>query len=73
MLEAIDAQPTVDQQPHWIPVTERLPEQNKEVLVISRDIFYIAVFEDGCWNEVDEYRSLDYVTAWMPLPDPWKG
>lgn len=61
----------------WIPVTERLPEGDKEVLVTSDwGFLYIAeyeVFSDGVgrWSETVEGRFID-VTAWMPLPEPYK-
>ena len=61
----------------WIPVSERLPEGDKEVLVTSDwGFLYIAeyeVFSDGVgrWSETVEWRFID-VTAWMPLPEPYK-
>ena len=62
----------------WIPVTERLPEEGVEVLVTHWGFLYIAkyeVFSDGVgrWSECVEGRLIDEVTAWMPLPEPWKG
>ncbi len=29
ILEHIDAQPTIQPEPHWIPVTERMPEEHE--------------------------------------------
>ena len=59
--------------PHWIPVTERLPEKEGRYLVTNSKI--------GAWHvDVDFYRPYmggwmydQGVTAWMPLPEPYKG
>ena len=64
--------------PRWIPVTERLPEEEGQYLVscdtdygVEVGGFYID--EDGeryfsCdWNDPDD------IEAWMPLPTPYKG
>ena len=58
-------------EPHWIPVTERLPEESGLYQVTDR------------WGNVVRYvfntngGSVDYwkrcVKAWMPLPEPYKG
>ncbi|MBR3278876.1 MAG: DUF551 domain-containing protein [Lachnospiraceae bacterium] len=57
----------------WIPVTERLPEESG---------FYLATHEDDGHYEVGvafydgvsftNFYSLRF-TAWMPLPEPYKG
>lgn len=65
----------------WIPVTERLPEEKREVLICTSDEFiYIGEYEKwtwadglGTWTESVEYRTISDVVAWMPLPEPWKG
>lgn len=50
----------------WIPVTERLPDIGKDVLIYSK--------EDGV--DVDYYGGDMFgycnVTHWMPLPEPPK-
>jgi len=77
-VDAVNAQPTIDPV-KWIPVTERLPEEGKQVLVCDDGGFiYTAEGEtrsDGEWQwyESVEYRPMDDVVAWMPLPEPWKG
>ena len=66
----------------WIPVTERLPENYTKVLVTYRGCVIEAKLElvgydnRRMWNS----DSLTYledatngkVTAWMPLPEPYK-
>ena len=61
-------------EPHWIPVTERLPDISKSVLIcdIEGDIYlghrtrYGDYYPD-LWND-----RIKNVTAWMPLPEPYK-
>lgn len=62
----------------WVPVTERLPEPWKQVLIYSRHDFcesavYIGV--SGKWRVTWNHEMLDAdsVTHWMPLPQPPKG
>ena len=61
----------------WIPCSERLPEDGKRVLITGyyngKLITDVAIHEYGCWDCCDDssYDDKD-VTAWMPLPDPYK-
>ncbi len=63
--------------PMWIPVTERLPEDDTEVLVYlfeNNKSPYIAWLSDGRWHTEDfEVEREDEPVAWMPLPEPWKN
>ena len=60
-------------EPHWIPVTERLPETEGRYIVVNSKI--------GGWRvDIDFYRPYmggwmydQGVLAWMPLPEPYKG
>lgn len=66
-------------QPHWIPVTERLPEHLTSVIVHRKDggVFIWEYFDtsptDECWidDSMNVYSFYD-VTHWMPLPEPPK-
>ena len=62
-------------EPHWIPVTERLPEVGESVLICDAygDIctghrtssgYY---FPDFCDDKIKDVR------AWCELPEPFKG
>lgn len=65
------------QQNRWIPVSERLPDYNEEVLItdgkyVTIDTrYFLENTEDGeayTWN----INGWDDVIAWKPLPEPYK-
>lgn len=62
----------------WIPCSERLPEDDKDVLVTDGEDFAVAYWRkdaqawDDCLHGWCDLYGLD-VVAWMPLPEPWKG
>lgn len=70
-LSFIDAAPTV---PQWIPCSERLPDISKSVLIcdIDGDIYlgHRTRFGDY-YQDIGDHR-IKNVTAWMPLPEPYK-
>lgn len=78
VLEAIQ---TLEQEPNWIPVSERLPDSQTEVIVSCRDdsADNIYRYTASGWITTDgEYWIVDneinpYVIAWMPLPEPYKA
>lgn len=58
-----------EQEMKWIPVSERLPDEYTNVLVMSKR------FEEPKIDQVwiirgEKIWTLDYVTHWMPLPKP---
>lgn len=63
----------------WIPLSEREPEDNRSVLVSmkSGEVTMGRRFDDdpGDWylGYESDYASDEEVTAWAPLPEPWKG
>jgi len=64
--------------PAWIPVTERLPEENGNYLVAVKcprgKWVEICACDGRDWVSVDEYAeyATKWVTHWMPLPQPPK-
>lgn len=74
----------IKQEPRWIPVTERLPEEMFGCLVTVWDaspktgeefenILPEHVGYDGeTWNGADGKPVAFEVIAWMPLPEPYK-
>ncbi len=82
----------LEQEPKWIPVSERLPEINQRVLVTSygRVCYAMMISEDDnsgypvfrlqdslnervvCETTVHSKFTTGRITAWMPLPKPYK-
>ncbi len=82
LVEAFNVLPSA--QPGWIPVTERLPKPEDEVLLTMdykgrRYVEMGNIWSDGTVHSyIDEYLTPDgrkyrKVVAWMPMPKPWKG
>lgn len=64
----------LEHEPKWIPVSEMLPEDNKEVLVYVNAYPYLAWLDDGEWKTEDFIIEKDFEPiAWMPLPEPYKA
>ena len=66
----------------WIPVSERLPEIDKEVLVTYGKLCWVCSLfespdiEDGLYQWEDNYGhwyKFETWVAWMPLPAPYQG
>lgn len=64
--------------PKWIPVTEELPVNVTRgysdcVLTVKDDVTQIGRYDHVMaeWRTRD-YQYLGHVSAWMPLPEPYK-
>ena len=67
-IENLQPSPSRPQEPHWIPVSERLPEERGYYLTTTKTG---EVYCDY-WDE-DNFNRTELVIAWMPLPEPYKG
>lgn len=77
VIEFVENLPSVTpQQTRWIPVSERLPAPDEDVLVTNGRGMYIGWIDptDKGWrvDSESEYFMNDIV-AWMPLPQPFKA
>ena len=72
MYNRIEELPTIQPEPQWIPVSERLPEPRIDVWVNS-DLGQMVGYYD---ETVELWYGRDYleliVNAWMPLPSPYQ-
>lgn len=77
---------TAEPERKWIPVTEALPKDNRQVLVYAQSThFALAKYDemreaDGKyrkqWVTFDAwkpYYTIENVIAWMPLLKPWEN
>ena len=83
--DAVMNAPTIEAESHWIPCSERLPEENGTYLVYAPDYrggssrgkewhdgIMFAIFKAGKWSiEHGYYSRPNCVIAWMPLPKPY--
>ena len=82
LLKAIDfavAALREQEERRWIPVTERLPDENNRWVLCLCVSGAIEVLKFDCtmWNWDAQYPGRcymeNYVIHWMPLPEPPKG
>lgn len=89
LYKAVYDLPPVTPQPksdRWIPVSERLPEDGRPVLIYAWNVHHVVArydsfrTEDGykkCWVTADAWNGnteiKNEVIEWMPLPEPYKA
>lgn len=58
----------------WIPCSERMPEDNTDVIVYfySGTVTEMRYWGNGIFQGIYEHTEKTIV-AWMPLPEPYKG
>ena len=64
----------------WIPISEKFPQKDEDVLLQFPSNQGVGYYEDGDWmiNTGDGIYSIigyneEKPIAWMPLPEPYKG
>ena len=61
----------------WIPCSERLPEEDQEVLATTNwsDVTFACRYDNNKWfiHEGNTNATTDDILAWMPMPEPYKG
>lgn len=72
-----DAMKVLEQEPSWIPVEEKMPEDGQSVLFcdIDNDImigYHIKSRHKTHFSQDGTYEDIKNVRAWMPLPQPYK-
>lgn len=73
--ELIDEAPTINAEPHWIPCSERLPEDDRsKVVTLANGNAEVGYYSNGDWWCVGDKFTLENPTviAWMPLPKPYE-
>lgn len=70
-----EEQQTIEpEQPHWIPCSERLPEDVEigekypTVIFRTKDAVYAGSYEHYKWWDTEGYYVVNNVIAWMPSP-----
>ena len=78
--EVLKSLPPVEQKQAWIPVSERLPENEQEILFSTKTgrVHSGRYHDDDSANPWYSHRDKarawnNVVTAWMPLPEPYKA
>lgn len=73
----------LEQEPRWIPVSERLPKAGEYVGDVDK--YYLVQNEYGdmlvarythseYWEQIFRFQPIsDEIVAWMPLPTPYKA
>lgn len=57
----------------WIPVTERLPEKGVRVLITADYDDFTEVSIDKFCPVFEMFDNWYCITAWQPLPEPYKS
>lgn len=78
-IKILEKLPSAQPEPHWIPVTERLPKNDVEVIVSCTDdsgdtsfsYTTVAWHFKGTW--ICDNERCFFITAWMPLPEPYRA
>lgn len=73
-IKAFDMAIEALEQTRWIPVSERLPKEHKEVIVTdieTSDTYISRYIGNGYW-ECDNGVFKNRIISWQPKPKPYK-
>ena len=77
VVREIKALPSAQPEPHWIPVSERLPDDLGDYLVSIKRIGWnmeeYVENDIAYWDDLEGFHKADEVLAWMPLPEPYRA
>lgn len=75
LMKCIDSIKPVENTREWIPVSEGLPEQYKEVIVtdIETSDTYLSRYVGNEYWECDNGLFKNRIIAWQPKPKPYKA
>lgn len=73
-IERVQALPSADRPQEWIPCSERMPSNfsEDETVLATTDVDGDRVIPMFAFD-VKSFYLKGYISAWMPLPKPWKG
>ena len=73
-VEAIEMGIHALKETQWIPCSEKMPEDNTDVIVCfySGTVTEMRYWGNGIFQGIYEHTAKTIV-AWMPLPEPYKG
>ena len=76
-IRILEKAPTVEPEPQWIPVTERMPQEHQIVVGWTKDNPFscyreeVVTWNGKGWVFVYAQRYVTSVTYWLPLPEPY--
>lgn len=76
-IRMLEKAPTVEPEPQWIPVTERMPREHQIVVGWTKDNPFscyreeVVTWNGKGWVFVYAQRYVTNVKYWMPLPEPY--
>ena len=70
----VETMPSADRPQEWTPCSERTPSNfsEDETVLATTDVDGDRVIPMFAFD-VKSFYLKGYISAWMPLPEPWKG